>query len=134
MIGVVRRKAIPNRVKLIAALARFGLRVEQVQFDHSPPLALREWDDSAGDYRPAANDPLHIQMLIMEEHRTKTFGRLATVADGDVHKIAKAKRLSRKHQEFRDRLLRKDAGEQARVGRSRWRKRPFAKQSKGKSR
>ena len=133
MIGTVRRKAIPDRVKLIAALASFGLRIEQVQFDHSPPLGLREWDDEAGDYRPAANDPLYIQMLILEEHRTKTFGRPSTVADGDVHKIAKTKRLARKHQEFRDRLLRKPIDEAKTEKRSRWGSRPFPKRAKGES-
>ncbi|ABS14276.1 hypothetical protein Oant_1560 [Brucella anthropi ATCC 49188] len=121
---------MPDRVKLIAALKRFGLTVEQVEFDHSPPLALREVDPATGDTIPPQNDPNHIYMLTLDEHREKTFGRggtkRATVADGDVHKIAKAKRLNEEQQTFRRRLLERDESEQPKRT-SKWPKRPMGR-------
>ena len=109
-----RRKAIPDRVKLKAALARFGLRVEEVQFDHFPALGLREWDPVAQDTIPPANDPEFIQMLFLDEHRTKTSGRRgekrSTSAGSDQNRIAKVKRNAEKNAEFmRMMALRADA-------------------------
>ena len=99
-----RRKAIPDRVKLKAALARFGLRVEEVQFDHFPALGLREWDPVAKDTIPPANDPEFIQMLFLDEHRTKTSGRRgekrSTSYGSDAHAIAKVRRNAEANAEF----------------------------------
>lgn len=69
------RKRIPDRVKLEAALRRFGLTIKEVEFDHSPALALRPINPLTGDTIPPANDPDHIDMLLTQEHRVKTFGR-----------------------------------------------------------
>ena len=103
-----RRKAIPDRVKLKAALARFGLRVEEVQFDHFPALGLREWDPVAKDTIPPANDPEFIQMLFLDEHRAKTSGRRgekrSTSAGSDQNRIAKVKRNAEKNAEFYSRM------------------------------
>ena len=99
-----RRKAIPDRVKLKAALKRFGLRVEEVQFDHFPALGLREWDPVAKDTIPPANDPEFIQMLFLDEHRTKTSGRRgekrSTSYGSDAHAIAKVRRNEKANAEF----------------------------------
>ncbi|ELT47400.1 hypothetical protein [Brucella intermedia] len=137
----MKRKKIPDRVKLIAALKRFGLTVEQVQFDHSPPLALRDVDPATGDTIPPQNDPDFIYMLTVDEHRTKTFGRggtkRATVADGDIHKIAKANRLKEEQEGFRRRLLQNDIErEETPKPARKWPKRPFGnrKQSRTKGR
>lgn len=102
------RKRVPDRVKLIAALARFGLKIEQVQFDHSPPLALRPINPETGDTIPPANDPVFIQMLTIDEHRVKTTGKPATTAGSDIHAIARVKRLSSQQEAFRQRLLAKE--------------------------
>lgn len=133
-LAVKRRKSIPDRVKLIVALKRAGLTVDRVRFDHTPPLAMREWDEKAGDTIPAANDPVYIQMLTLDEDRVKTYGRggekRATVADGDIHKIAKMRRLTKAQEESRRRMLARDAGDQPDTPKSKWPKRPFTKRPK----
>lgn len=129
----VKRKAIPDRVKLIATLRRFGLRIEQVQFDHRPPLALRQIDPATGDTIPPQNDPDHIFLVTLDEHRDKTFGKggtkRATTAGSDIHAIAKARRLSKDEEEFRRRLLANEPGRPA-PSRSRMKGRGFPKRPK----
>jgi hypothetical protein len=123
-----RRKAIPDRVKLTAALRRFGLTTADVQFDHNPALELRPWNPLTNDTIPPANSPDHIEMLLIAEHKVKTFGaggekRIST-ADGDVGKIAKVRRLTAQQEEARRRMLAKDEGEKPQK-KSKWPKRPF---------
>lgn len=124
------RKKIPDRVKLLATLRRFGLRPEDVQYDHNPALELRPINELTGDTIPPANDPAYIDMLLIEEHKVKTFGRggerRITTADGDIGKIAKVKRVSAKQEEFRRALLTKQTGEPA-PRKSKWPSRPFGK-------
>lgn len=95
-----KRKAIPLRVKLDAALIALGLDPKAVQFDHSPPIALRQVNAAGDDYVPNQLDPRHIVPMSTAAHRTKTSGtppgqKVVHVADGDQHKIAKADRLER---------------------------------------
>lgn len=128
----MKRKTIPLAVKLDVALARFGLTLADVQFDHAPALELREWDEAAGDTIPPANDPEHIQMLLIAEHKAKTFGRrgekTATTHGSDIGNIAKARRITKQQEEARRRMLAKDAGEPK--PRSKWGSRPFPKRRK----
>jgi len=109
-----RRRPIPDSVKLQVALRRFDLTTAMVRFDHSPPLAMREWDDVARDTIPPANDPDFIQMLLVDEDRVKTFGRggerRISTADGDIGKIAKMRRNAKKEAAFRAQLLAKATG------------------------
>lgn len=125
-----RRKSIPDRVKLIAALKRFGLTTSDVEFDHNPALALRTWNELTGDTIPPANDPDYIDMLLKDEHKIKTFGsggeKRITTADGDIGKIAKMHRITKKQEEFRKRLLAKDTGD-IEPRKSKWPKRSFDK-------
>lgn len=118
-----RRKTIPDRVKLIAALRRMGLTVEQVQFDHNPALCNRPINPETGDTIPPANDPEHIQMLLVSEHKVKTFGpggeKRITTAGSDIGNHRKAIRLSKEHEEMRQRLLSKEPGQPSRP-KSRW--------------
>jgi len=123
-----RRKAIPLLVKLQVALREMGLSISEVNFDHQPPLALREWDPEAQDTIPPANDPEHIGLMVTKDHKRKTFGTPATTAGSDIHKIAKVRRLSRKEEEFRKRLLKPEDSESHR--KSRWPKRPFPKRAR----
>lgn len=134
----MKRKSIPDRVKLLAALKRQGLTIERVQFDHQPPLALRPINPETGDTIPPANDPDHIFMLTVEEHHTKTFGRggekRTSTADGDIHKIRKAERISEAQEEARRRMLARDEGEpqeRTRV-KTKWPKRQFPNKRKPK--
>ena len=134
-----RRKKIPDRVKLIVALRAMGLEIEQVEWDHQPALALRDWNAATMDTIPPANDPIYIQMLRIAEHRCKTFGRggekRTTTHGSDLHAIAKVRRLSAKEEEFRRRILTKDtptaflAADHTDRGKraTRWPSRPFPK-------
>lgn len=134
------RKAIPDRVKLIAALRRMGLTIEQVQFDHNPALALRPINPETGDTIPPANDPEHIDLLLITEHKSKTFGKggekRVTTAGSDIHAIARMKRLEEQHEEARRRMLAKATGDEPeqpkkKPGRK-WGSRPFPKRRKDK--
>lgn len=129
------RKAIPTKVKLESALRRFGLKVSDVQFDHNPALALRPINPVTGDTIPPANSAEHIDMLLIDEHKTKTFGKggekRITTADGDVGKIAKMRRLTASQEESRRRMLAKDAGEEpVKKGKGKWPSRPFGNKRK----
>lgn len=127
------RKAIPDRVKLQAALRRFGLTTKDVQFDHNPALELRPYNALTGDTIPPANDPGHIDMLLVDEHKVKTFGRggekRISTADGDIGKIAKVRRITAAQEEARRRMLAKDEGEEPKP-KSKWQSRPFPKRPK----
>jgi len=88
------RKNIPLSVKLDVALRMLGFtKDDQVQYDHDPALALREWD----------------------EHRNKTSGRKgearSTSYGSDAHAIAKVRRLQKDEAAFRAKLLAKAAGD-----------------------
>jgi hypothetical protein len=108
------RKAIPLSVKLAVALRMLGFE-GPVDFDHDPALALREWDEAAGDFIPPQHDPNFIVIRTKAEHRAKTGGRKgeqrSTSYGSDQHAIAKLDRLTEDQQKFRQRLLAKDAGE-----------------------
>lgn len=124
-----RRKRIPDRIKLLAALRKMGLTIEQVQFDHDPALELRPVNPVTGDTVPPANDPDHITMLLIREHKTKTFGpggeKRITTAGSDIHKIHKLDRLQAEHEEFQRRVLSREPRDEAKP-RSRWPKRPMS--------
>ncbi|WP_235679056.1 hypothetical protein [Aquibium microcysteis] len=123
-----RRRRIPDRIKLLAALRKMGLTVEQVQFDHDPALELRPINPVTGDTVPPANDPDHITMLLIKEHKTKTFGpggeKRITTAGSDVHKIHKLARLSAEHEDFQRRVLSREPRDGTKP-KSRWPKRPM---------
>ena len=108
------RKAIPLSVKLAVALRLLGFE-GPVEFDHDPALALRDWDEAAGDFTPPQLDPNYIVIRTRDDHRAKTGGRKgekrSTSYGSDAHAIAKLDRLTADHQEFCRRLLAKDAGE-----------------------
>jgi hypothetical protein len=106
-----KRPHMPLAVKLAAALRLAGLDpAEAIEWDHDPPLGLRERTPEGG-YIPDANDDRYIVPRQKKEHREKTNGTGATVADGDIHKIAKAKRLAKDSEAFRARVLAREPGQ-----------------------
>ena len=106
------RRHMPLSVKLDAALHALGLAGFAIQWDHQPPLGLREQiRDGDGNflrYEPDENDPRYIVPMIKDGHRLKTSGRKHDASNGDIHKIAKVKRLNESQIEFRRRLLSPD--------------------------
>jgi hypothetical protein len=109
----LRRKPIPDRVKLLATLREMGLKIDEVNFDHNPALELRGWDEERRDTIPPANDAEHIDLLMIREarrcdgcgreiksHREKTFGRggekTITTKGSDIYLIAKERKRRKK--------------------------------------
>lgn len=79
---------------------KFG-SIKNIDFDHDPPLMLRVWNSEAGDTEPPANDPAYIVPRLRSSHRRKT-------ATKDIPAIAKAKRLSARQSERRERAMNDD--------------------------
>lgn len=123
-----------DKLKVVVAQARCPLcnerlgDIEGLDFDHSTPLALG-----------GADTVENLQAVHRACHKVKTAGPAATAAGGDAHKIAKTRRLAKRQEEFRARLL--AAPERSAVPaflpadysvkpKGRWPKRPFPKRSK----
>lgn len=115
-----KRRHMPLLVKLEAALRALGLEPKDVEWDHSPPLAYRVWVPEKNDYDPPENDPRYIRPISKAEHRE---------ISAKVHTpgAAKTKRLSRKQEEFRQRMLAKGSPEPVEGEISRQKKRKFPK-------
>ena len=130
------RKTIPLLVKLEVVLAQDGCctsckqrlgELTGLEFDHVPALQLRIWCEETKDTIPPANSAKHIEAKHADCHAAKTFGSKATGRGSDITEIARVKRLTRKEQEFRQRLLTKSDGveEPERKKKYRWPKRKF---------
>lgn len=72
-----------------------SLEGAKVQYNHKPPLALREFDEKADDYIPAENDPDYLFAEIAAHHRIGTHHPLGphTTLNSDLHAINKVKHL-----------------------------------------
>ena len=138
---------MPTSVKLDVVIRQEGRckacgerlgQLADTQFDHTPALQLRAWDTDEKNTVPAANDATAIEAKHKDCHLQKTTGRkgdsrLGDNRNGDVPSIARVKRLTRKEQAFRDRMLSKasgDAGEELTKKKHRWPSRPFPKRKK----
>lgn len=139
MPGPDRRKYIPLKAQLHAALFQLGFEPTEVQLDHSPALVLRGWDDTAQDTVPAASDPRFLIWRPTAEHKIKTFGpggaKRVTSAGGDLHAAAHTRRLTEKQAKYQARLLAKTAGEPEPPPSKRkrpWPSRPFPKRHRSK--
>jgi hypothetical protein len=107
------RKSISKAEKLAAALLEIQrLRGDPIDRDHAKEMSadqicsLFQWDHAAGYVASGAdNHPTGLTPLLIAEHRHKT----ATL---DVPAIAKGKRLSAAHVEFRARMLAKAGQEE----------------------
>ncbi len=92
-----RRKYRPLKVERDACLLALKLDPDNFIMDHQPPLAMRDYDEATGLYDPDENDSRYMVPLSPEANATKTYGKKHDVSDGDIHKIAKAKRLRQRH-------------------------------------
>lgn len=117
---------MPLSVKLAACLDMLGLTGKTINWDHDPPLAMRERTEDGG-YIPAANDARFIRPLIEDDHDAKTNGTHVPLS-GDKSKIAKLKRVEDKAEAFRNRILAKEPGREK--PKSRWASRPFQRKKK----
>ena len=131
------RKAIPLTVKLKVVLRQNGKctfckehlgDLEGLEFDHVPALQLRIWCEEAQDTIPAANSVDHIEAKHIDCHAIKTYGSKATGRGSDISEIARTKRLTKKQEAFRQRLLAKQDGqpqEERKKPKHKWPKRRF---------
>ena len=99
-----RRKSIPVKAQLHAALYQLGFEPHEVDLDHDPALGLRVYDEATQDTIPPANDPKHLVWRPKAEHKLKTTGRkgeskLSIDGNGDVSRIAKVERILKKENE-----------------------------------
>lgn len=114
------RPAIPDSVALAVALrqgiscacgcGRHIYKASDMQKDHHPPLALREYNPKTRKYTPDANDPNFLQFLLLEHAKDKSFGSKATTAGSDIANIKKASRLAKKQAAFEAVMLAKTFG------------------------
>lgn len=79
-----RLQAIYNWCSIECPKCKKLYHVDSFEFDHMVPVALGGTDC-----------PSNLQPICENCHRKKTYGNQATVAGGDIHKIAKAKRLAK---------------------------------------
>ena len=121
------RRHISMKLQRDVALLMLGLEPSTAELDHEPALALRRVNAAVCDYDPPQLDPQYLRWRGKAEHKTKTFGTKATSANSDIWKIAHGKRLTREHEEFCRRILRKEPGRSARPP-SRWPKKPVRRQ------
>jgi hypothetical protein len=124
-----RRKSVPLKAQLHAALYQLGLEPHEAELDHDPALKRRDWDEQAKDTIPPANDPKFLIWRPREAHARKTFGpggeKRITTYGSDVFEIAKERRLTEQQEQFRSRLLTPVPKEERRS--KRWPKRSFQK-------
>lgn len=95
----MKRPAIPTRVKVDVIIRQDGrcacgcgerlVDLKNTNFDHSPALCFRDFDEATGEFNPPANDPSRIFAKRVECHRLKTSGNAATSSGSDIHMNAK---------------------------------------------
>ena len=80
-----------------------------INFDHRPALVARRWDDAADDFDPPGNSPDHIEAVHLACHAVRTFGpggeKRVTTRGGDIGEAARTRRLTKKQEAFRQRML-----------------------------
>ena len=135
---MTKRKHMSVATQRDAALHALGLYGFELEYDHMPPLGLRERIlDNQGNiigYIPDENDPRYIVPMIKEAHRRKTNGKPHDASSGDIHKVAKGRRLHKKHEEFRRRLLSKGSEQiEERPKKRQWPSRKFGTRPKGEA-
>lgn len=132
MTALPKRKHRSMRVERDAALHKLGLLGVKVEWNHTPPLGLREQvKDESGNvigYMPDENDPRYLEPVAAEDHAAITNGKPHVKVDGDKSKIAKAKRLAKGQELLREILADRQAEREARkakTAKSKWPSRKF---------
>ncbi|MDR6954189.1 hypothetical protein J2X65_003557 [Ancylobacter sp. 3268] len=101
---------------------------------HLPAMSDCEFDHIHARALGGSDDLENMRPLCPSCHKVKTNGlggekRIAS-AGSDKHAIAKARRISKNEEAFRQRLLAKQAGDEPAPRKSRWPSRPFPKRKK----
>jgi hypothetical protein len=104
---MTKRPHIPDRVKVSVAIgqSQFGFIICPLCHVAMYPEEPRILEHLVPHELGGASDETNLRWVHEECARRKTNGNGATVADGDIHKIAKGKRLKREHDEHVERVL-----------------------------
>lgn len=124
-----KRRYRPISVERDAALNALGLLGSEINWDHRPPLSHRPRDPATGLYVPDENDPRFLFPVLKQTNQALNRGTHVPLS-GDTSIAAKLKRIERKHEESRQRILAKDSVVPAPAPKRRARaipSRPFAK-------
>ncbi|WP_269581908.1 hypothetical protein [Roseibium sp. Sym1] len=104
----------PLKLKLDNVLLALGLDLDDVQWDHRPPIQQRVWDPVKRDTVPPANAAGYLEPVVGSTHSDRTDGpKTKAVARGDKTEIAKTKRLAAAHKKFVGTILAKDEKKQS---------------------
>lgn len=101
-----KRRYRPVSVERDACLNAMGLLGKDIHYDHRPALSHRPFDPVTGLYTPDENDPRFLFPVLAETNRALNVGTHVPLS-GDTSVAAKLKRVARKAEEFRQRLLAK---------------------------
>ena len=130
----MKRPNIPANVRVNVAINQAEHGAIRCPICHTPLAAMdaRVLEHMVPHELGGLSDETNLRWVHKECAATKTNGRKATVVDGDLHKIAKAKRLQRAHEAHEAAVLGKPASAQeATVAyRRRIPSRPFPKRVK----
>ncbi len=109
-----KRPAMPCKVKLQVVLNQGGRsavdkeklgKIEDVHFDHRPPVSERKFDTKAWDTIPPANDPAFIEAITVKQHDIRTNGpggtKRITTRGSDTGNRAKDRAVIAKQAEHR---------------------------------
>jgi hypothetical protein len=106
------RPTLPPRIKVDVVIRQEGkcacgcnkklICLDDTEFHHNPPLALRRWNSKLKDFEPLANDPAYITALRKTCHDLLTRHPRGphTIIDSDQHSIAHTDRLQAKYNGF----------------------------------
>lgn len=130
----MKRPNIPAHVRVNVAINQAQGMAVNCPICHTPLAAMDErvLEHMVPHGLGGASDETNLRWVHRECAATKTNGRKSTVVDGDLHKIAKAKRLQRAHEAHEAAVLGKPASpEEVTVAfRRRIPSRPFQKRVK----
>lgn len=110
--------AVFKRQDMICACGcKEELHLGFIDFNHDPPLGLREFDEEADDYVPAENDPNFLFAMVREHHLKVTHHPRGphTTIDSDLHAIRKIKRIKKGMCEPKEAHWLRNAARRARV-------------------
>jgi hypothetical protein len=136
LIARPKRKPVPLKTQLHAALYQLGLEPHEVELDHDPALGIRPVNDKGTDYDPPQHDPKCLIWRPKADHLRKTTGRkgesdLSITGNGDTSRAAKCDRIEEAHIQFRRRLLSpSEMADYRENKKSKWPKRSFPKRRK----
>lgn len=138
-----KKKAIPNKLKLQIYIAhggrcartgeKLGHYLRDVEYNHTPPVAVRPVNAAGTDYIPPQLDPNYIEPLKPSVHKVETNGESVEkkhllAKNHDKAKISRTRNLRESHQEFLEAQASKVCGQKRRRS-GKWPSRGFGRRA-----